>query len=522
MTSDDRSRLKDDELTGRYLKANSGMPGDRFAVYITDWLLNPPLSYHLLYGCSLFLLVVLILTSTGTTLTGLFITFCAFVCGMAITAFLISRGFNLTTDVILARIKHSKGDRSKSFPVDYSASSFSRMNNSGHRRIYSIVRHLLRDVSDNLNYQKLENLRLAQKFEQLTRAAPYGIMLLNEKGVSVLFSSYFSALLEISEEDLNTLRRSESDALESFVIEDDREHYRRAKRIAGKHEDVTVRLQTRTAGGREFWVEVRFVPFEGELQEPACLIVVVDDITDEMGLVTGTTTEKKTRMISHDLRAPIVGIRGLAHALLEDQRERIDSDGLELLNHIIDTSERMNLLLNELVTARPAKAGSESADLNIVLDFVRQDLSELVRSCQASVLVASGLPPLKGNPGKIYRVFLNIIENALKYRHPDRSPVITVEQTGSRGNLVGILVRDNGTGIDEGRIEDVFSFQYRCRVETTRRGDGIGLFTVATCVRELGGTLEASSEKGKGSIFAVYLPVADSQDLTFEDQKIPA
>jgi light-regulated signal transduction histidine kinase (bacteriophytochrome) len=100
-------------------------------------------------------------------------------------------------------------------------------------------------------------------------------------------------------------------------------------------------------------------------------------------------------------------------------------------------------------------------------------------------------------------ILFHLINNAIKYRHPDRAPVIVVK-TERNDSEISIIVSDNGLGIDMHQFGGKIFSMYR-RFHTHVEGKGIGLYLVKTQVEAIGGRIEVESVVEVGSTFKVYL-----------------
>jgi signal transduction histidine kinase len=97
----------------------------------------------------------------------------------------------------------------------------------------------------------------------------------------------------------------------------------------------------------------------------------------------------------------------------------------------------------------------------------------------------------------------NLLSNALKYRHPERPPVVHVACHATPQHYV-LVVRDNGLGFAPGREEKLFGlFQ---RLHNHVEGSGVGLYMVRKMLENAGGRIEAHGEPGVGATFTVYFP----------------
>ena len=229
---------------------------------------------------------------------------------------------------------------------------------------------------------------------------------------------------------------------------------------------------------------------------------------------------------SHDLRAPLISVQGFVGELrlsLKDllaELERTDvppefrsriaeltrSDIPESLRFIDAGTTRMSELLSGLL--RLSRLGrtefrAEPLDMNRVVGQVVRSVEFTARAAGAEIAVTD-LPACVGDSMQVGQVFANLVENALKYRSPERAPVIRV--TGRReGNSAVYYVEDNGRGIASDMQQRVFTPFYRVDPKAGI-GEGLGLAIVSRIVDRLGGRVWLESEPGKGSRFFVALP----------------
>jgi signal transduction histidine kinase len=129
---------------------------------------------------------------------------------------------------------------------------------------------------------------------------------------------------------------------------------------------------------------------------------------------------------------------------------------------------------------------------------------DLGLSASAATLDCGPLPTVHANPTRMRQVFLNLLQNAVKFAHPERAPAVTIRCEEEQG-LWKVFVSDNGVGIPAG-FEQVIFAPFR-RLDPQRPGSGIGLALVRRIVEGLGG--QAVAERvpdGRGATFSVTLP----------------
>ena len=231
---------------------------------------------------------------------------------------------------------------------------------------------------------------------------------------------------------------------------------------------------------------------------------------------------------SHDLRSPLVTVTGFVGELrksLEDlavelertdatpeDRERLaavtERDIPRELKYIEAGTARMDGLLNGLLTL--SRLGRNTPNLeDLDMDSL---VAEVLRSARFSAKEAgatidvSDLPRCAGDRTMVSRVVANLVDNAIKYRSPERPLVLGI--SGRRdGDRAVYCVEDNGIGIDCDSRRHVFEPFYRVEPRQSP-GEGLGLTIVARIVNQLGGRVWVESEEGKGSRFFFSLTAA--------------
>lgn len=210
---------------------------------------------------------------------------------------------------------------------------------------------------------------------------------------------------------------------------------------------------------------------------------------------------------SHDLRAPITNIEGLLQAL----RGELPSPATQvefILNLMQDSVERFKRTIDHLTDVsklqREHDPANEQVHLAAVVHDVLLDLEPLIRSVGAQLEVeVADCPPVTFSEKNLRSVVYNLLSNAMKYRAPERPPLVRVHAHCTDHHVV-LLVQDNGLGISEAGQRKLFGmFQ---RLHDHVEGSGIGLYMVKRMVENVGGRIDVSSEVGVGSTFTVHFP----------------
>jgi signal transduction histidine kinase len=231
-------------------------------------------------------------------------------------------------------------------------------------------------------------------------------------------------------------------------------------------------------------------------------------LIDELGR-RNAELERFTYTVSHDLRSPLVTVRGFVDLLEKDvvagEPERVAAD----LDRIRGATGTMETLLRELLELSRIGRVMNPPERVALDELARQAVAALhgrLRAAHVRVDVLPGLPSVRGDRTRLLEVLQNLIENAVKFRSGQGEPVVEV---GSRPGPDGpvVYVRDNGVGIDPRYHDRVFALFERLdpRVE----GTGVGLALVKRIVEVHGGRVWVESEgAGKGATFCFTLPEA--------------
>lgn len=218
---------------------------------------------------------------------------------------------------------------------------------------------------------------------------------------------------------------------------------------------------------------------------------------------SNTDLERFAYVASHDLQTPLRNIVSFSQLLDLHHKDRLNEEAREFLGFIIDAGHHMSRLVNDLlqyarVTSQGKSLSSVSAEAAITVAL--GNLSCMVRECDATITVAP-LPQVMADETQLVSLFQNLIENAMKYRHPDRRPDIHVYATPYSSHRWQISVADNGVGIDAPYQRKIFEIFQRLHPSRENDGSGIGLTICQRIVTRFGGEIWVESSSNAGSIF---------------------
>jgi chemotaxis family two-component system sensor kinase Cph1 len=220
---------------------------------------------------------------------------------------------------------------------------------------------------------------------------------------------------------------------------------------------------------------------------------------------------------SHDLKEPLRQIETFGTLL-----ERVfkgsapAANTMRWFDGIQASSRRLRLLIDDLTEysrlGRHANPLSPTS-LETLVENVKADLAATIESTHATIMMQP-LPVVMCDPIQMHQAAQNVISNALKYRHPDRLPVIRISAE-VRPNWGGIdpsweaalelSIADNGIGFDERHRERIFEPFQRLHSSDEYEGSGIGLAICRKVVDRHGGTIHAASRVGLGSVITISL-----------------
>ncbi len=209
--------------------------------------------------------------------------------------------------------------------------------------------------------------------------------------------------------------------------------------------------------------------------------------------------------ISHDIKNPLSNLV-MAIELFKNISPDDEKEFKELLKVVDNSLNKMHKVINELTEKRKGayiyKEEEELLNFEHILEDVRLTLSENIRTANAVITSEINISEITFSRRKLRTIVYNLINNAIKFKAADRSPVIVVS-TNKENDFIFISVKDNGMGIDETKFEAIFSKYYR--IENAIEGSGIGLYLVKEIVMQCGGKVLVKSRLNEGSEFLVYL-----------------
>jgi signal transduction histidine kinase len=210
--------------------------------------------------------------------------------------------------------------------------------------------------------------------------------------------------------------------------------------------------------------------------------------------------------VSHDLRAPLRAVSGYAAMLKEDHAASLNTEGKRLVDTVVTNARMMGQLIDDLISfSRISRKENAIQEVNMQ-ELVKKVIAELQtqRNGKKYQFIVHSLPGCKTDPQLIKQVWVNLIDNAMKYSSLETEPVIEIGSTGANGG-VEYFVKDNGVGFDMQYSDKLFGVFQRLHTQDEFEGTGIGLALVKRIIDRQNGTVRAEGNVGNGAVISFSL-----------------
>jgi PAS domain S-box-containing protein len=382
-----------------------------------------------------------------------------------------------------------------------------------------LVTAAIRDISVRKDAEK----HLAQmegRYRGLLEAAPDAMVVVNQGGEIVL--------LNVQAEKQFGYRRDEllGQKVKNIIPEGFAERLiadgtRTAAEALAQQIGTGIELIGRRKDGTEFPIEIMLSPLESP--EGVLVTAAVRDITErkssEQHLVKTVAELKRSNdelqqfayVASHDLQEPLRMVASYTQLLAERYKGRLDSDADEFIAYAVDGSNRMQVLIQDLLAY--SRAGTNGKALREIPseNALKEALVNLRATIQESgaIVTHDPLPLITTDGTQLAQIFQNLIGNAIKYRGA-AVPNVHISAV-KNGNEWIFSVRDNGLGIDPQYFDRIFVLFQRLHGQAEFKGTGIGLAICKKMLERLGGRIWVESQPEKGSTFHFALPEKDGK-----------
>ncbi|WP_318640964.1 tetratricopeptide repeat-containing hybrid sensor histidine kinase/response regulator [Flavobacterium ardleyense] len=230
--------------------------------------------------------------------------------------------------------------------------------------------------------------------------------------------------------------------------------------------------------------------------------------------------------VSHELRTPLNAINGITHLLITEEPKK---DQLKYLNALKFSGNYLLTFINEILEINRIDSGTvipEKIAFNLrqLLENIHSSMSELaIDNNNLFVLeIDSEVPDnLLGDPTKLSQIFINLINNALKFTSDGSVKVIAKREMADEGTvLINFKVIDTGIGIAKEKQSAIFDSFAQGSIEINRKygGTGLGLNIVKKLIKMMGGKISLESEIGQGSTFSFTINFDQGSEVSRQSE----
>jgi PAS domain S-box-containing protein len=263
------------------------------------------------------------------------------------------------------------------------------------------------------------------------------------------------------------------------------------------------------------------LPLINEMGEAYGILGISFDITqmkqkerELRNLIHVTASQNKkllnfAHIVSHNLRSHSANFSMLLDFLATEkdqvEKEKIMGMLIQSSDSLMETLANLNEVLD--ITSK-VSMGRKKINLSEKINAAKNNLKSLMEEHQVQLIDEVGQDIfVKGIPEYVENILANFLSNAIKYRHPQRKPVITLSCTQKR-KIVVLSITDNGLGIDLDKYENKLFGMYKT-FHKNANAKGMGLYITKNQIEAMNGRVTVESTVGKGTCFTVYLDAND-------------
>ena len=217
--------------------------------------------------------------------------------------------------------------------------------------------------------------------------------------------------------------------------------------------------------------------------------------------------EAFSHSVSHDLRAPLRHINGFAEILKEEYYDQLPEKAKNYLDTISDSAKKMNILIDDLIKlsrTNRIELKKSMLKMNQVLDDALSEVQPLLENRKVDINIST-LPEVIGDYNLLRLVWVNLLDNAIKYTRPRKKAVINIDYKEEKEEFI-FCIHDNGVGFDMNYAQKLFGAFQRLHSTDEFEGTGIGLSNVRRIISRHSGRTWAEAELDKGASFYFSLP----------------
>ncbi len=364
------------------------------------------------------------------------------------------------------------------------------------------------------NVQLIEEIQAEkERVEMIINHASDGMILVNKQGQVVLWNGAMAKLVGVKAKEAigdnidQIIRTTSGKSIINLSNE----------KMNGEGEGSVLDLEILTKEGKSKWVELHSAKptfYQGRFS--GSVVMLFNDVSRYKEL-----EQQKNEFISmtaHELRTPITAIKGYLSMIIRGDAGDLNDKQKLYFNRTFKSTERLVSLVEDIlnvirleerrITYKPESMSIAGLAEEAVQDFQQKAFNQGVKVSLENILGREY--KIFADPDRVKQIFNNLIDNAIKYtpKEGDVSVKLRKEKQGSNNHVI-FEVADNGVGISEDQIEQVFNkFQRVNNILSSQAGGyGLGLYITRSLVEQQGGKIWVNSKLGHGSCFSVSFPI---------------
>lgn len=284
-----------------------------------------------------------------------------------------------------------------------------------------------------------------------------------------------------------------------------------------KGKRVRTELENYHKSGKSYWTELHISPIFDDSGQVQYFVSVQRDISENKHkeqLLEEALSDLRTKVnmleqihaaTAHDLRAPIRAVHSFSQILEKQLGEGIDPPTKKYLGFIQSGIKNMASVVGAIhdFSLLTQPKGKREVQLSTIISSAQIALQKNIETTRAQLSV-EGDAMVAGDESNLFLLFKNLLDNALKFRHPDRTPSVEVHISAT-SDPVEVLVRDNGMGIPPKNHEEIFRLFSKQSKDIRHEGVGAGLALCRKIALHHGGNIQVAESSEAGTVFKVLL-----------------
>lgn len=282
-------------------------------------------------------------------------------------------------------------------------------------------------------------------------------------------------------------------------------------------------IKNKAKDGSHYWVRTTIVPILDENNNPKRYVSIRTDITEikelrdkiqqlELQKEADTLKEEFTSMITHEFKTPLIPIQGYSELLLDDTLGQLNIEQKRVLQLIYDNSVLLSKMMQDVLDVHKLEMGKLKLDLSdsTIHEIIEKCISTFRIHAQARNVALENIARIDMkmvcDVGRTVQILNNLVSNSLKFVG-EKSGAIQVGGNFINNSIV-FSVKDNGIGIPDDKIRNLFKKFYQVDTSLSRKsgGTGLGLAISKGLVDAHGGNIWVESQEGKGTTVFFSIP----------------